>query len=537
MNKRTAALAAIALAIVILPALAQIPDSGPPKPEELVVAFNALELQLDPHHAIYSAEAQVFTACYEGLFSYDPNSLDPVKALCRSFTRSQDGKTYTFYIRDEALWSDGTSILARDFRDAWLRALDPTTKADYVEFFDVIVGAHDYRTGKNNSPASVGISVIDNKILQVKLESRADYFTRLLCHHAFSPIPPSMLAAKNWKAALPFTVNGAYTIKSLDSSGLLMVKNERYWDAASVKIPRIRAIFTDDDADVTRRFDDGSIHWLAGPMDLKALLAQGSLQVGLMFSTHYWFFDSGLAPWSDRDVRRGLALLLPWDLLRAKEKYLAPAKTLVLPFAGYQSAKGIEGANLAEGMSLLEKSGHKNGSGLPAMTILVPQGGDDGARVATLMKEAWEKLPDLTVDIKTVPASGYFSLVRAGPVAGGWTLASTSWIGDFSDPLAFLQMWAADSNLNDARFDDPDFDRLLDAAAAKTGSERLDALALAETRLLSGAAVLPLYHSLAANVIDTDFIDGWYPNALDIHPFKYLVFGERKVRSNVAMAR
>ncbi len=49
--------------------------------------------------------------------------------------------------------------------------------------------------------------------------------------------------------------------------------------------------------------------------------------------------------------------------------------------------------------------------------------------------------------------------------------------------------------------------------------------------------MLPIYHSLAANVIDTDYIDGWYPNALDIHPFKYLAFGERKIRSNVAVLR
>ena len=529
------ALAALILAMAVAPLVAQAAGDESPKPEEFVVAFNVLNLQLDPHHSIYSAEAQIFTAVYEGLFAYDPNSLDPVKAACRSYSRSQDGKTYTFYIRDDANWSDGSPLLSRDFRDAWLRALDPKTRADYGEFFDVIAGGHDYRSGKSADPSSVGISVIADKILQVKLESKADYFTRLLCHHSFSPIHPSMLTAKDWRAALPFPVDGPYTIKSFDSSGLLMVRNEKYWDAASVKIPRIRAIFTDDEADATRRFDDGTIHWLAGPMDFKALLAEGSIQVGLMFSTHYWFFDCGRNPWNDRDLRRALALLLPWDDLRSKDKYLAPAKTLVLPFASYQSAKGIVAADQEEAMRLLEKSGHKNGAGLPPMVLLVPEGGDDAIRVTTLIKDAWDKLPDLTVELKTVPAASYFSVVRSGPEAGGWTLASTSWIGDFSDPLAFLQMWAADSNLNDASLADPEYDRLLASAAAKSGTERLDALGLAETRLLSGAAVLPMYHSLAANVVDPDFVTGWYSNALDIHPFKYLAFGERRLRSNVAV--
>jgi oligopeptide transport system substrate-binding protein len=141
------------------------------------------------------------------------------------------------------------------------------------------------------------------------------------------------------------------------------------------------------------------------------------------------------------------------------------------------------------------------------------------------------------VTLKTVPAAKYFDLVRSGPVAGGWTVASTSWIGDFVDPLAFLQMWASDSNLNDARLSDPEFDRLLGAAAQKTGEDRLAALSLAEVRLLSGAAVLPIHYSLSSSVIDTDYIDGWYTNVLDVHPFKYLSFGTRSVRSNVAAAR
>jgi ABC-type oligopeptide transport system, periplasmic component len=529
---------ALLLATAALAGAAQGSDEGTvAKPEELVVAFNVLDFQFDPHHSIYSAEAQVFTASYEGLFSYDPNSLDPVRAACRSFTKSQDGKTYTFYIRDDARWSDGSPLLARDFRDAWLRAIDPKTRADYGEFFDIISGAHDYRTGASSDPDSVGISVIDDRILQVKLASKADYFTRLLCHHSFSPIHPSMLAAKDWRAAFPFPTNGPYAFKSFDDSGLLMVKNAYYWDAKSVQIPRIRAIFTDDDVDATHRFDDGSIHWLAGPMNFETLLGQGSVQIGLMFSTHYWFFDCSSAPWSDPDVRRGLALLLPWDELRSKDKYVAPASTLVLPFTSYQSAKGITEANKDEAMSLLEKSGHKDGAGLPPITLLAPEGGEDAKRVADLMKDAWEKLPGLKVELKSVPAASYFSTVRAGAKAGGWTLASTSWIGDFADPLAFLQMWSSDSNLNDSGLADAEYDSLLDQAAQKTQDDRLDALAKAETRLLSGAAVLPLYHSLAANVIDTDYIDGWYPNALDIHPFKYLAFGERRIRANVAVLR
>jgi peptide/nickel transport system substrate-binding protein/oligopeptide transport system substrate-binding protein len=502
---------------------------------EFVVAFNDLNVQLDPHHAIFSSEAQIFTALYEGLFSYDPDTTNPVKAVCRSYKLSQDGLVYTFHLRDEARWSDGTPVLARDFKDAWLRALDPRTKADYVEFYDIIEGAYEYRTGKSKDPSAVGVSVIDERILQVKLKYRADYFTRLLCHHSFSPIHPSMLGVNDWRKAVPYPVNGPYRFVSFTGE-LVLEKNDAYWDADSVKIPRLRAVFTDDDKAASMRFDDGDIHWLAGPTDFDTLLSRSSIQWGLMFGTHYWFFDCSAKPWNSRDIRRALALLLPLDELRSKDIYISPAQTLVLPYTNYRDAKGISARDAEEAKRLLKNAGHEDGKGLPEITVLIAQESEDNKRIAELIKSSWEALPNLRITIRSVPASDYFDLVRAGPAQGGWTVASMSWIGDFADPLAFLQMWGSDSSLNDSRYADPEFDRLLAQAAQKTGTERLKALAEAETYLLEGAAVLPINYSISANVIDTDYIDGWYNNMLDIHPFKYLAFGERSVRPNVATA-
>jgi peptide/nickel transport system substrate-binding protein/oligopeptide transport system substrate-binding protein len=505
-------------------------------PSEFVVAFNDFAPELDPHHSIYSAEAQIFTATYEGLFSYDPSSLEPVRAACRSFVRSRDGLTWTFNIREEAIWSDGTPLLARDFRDAWLRAISPAEGADYASFFDVIAGARDFRLGKNRDPASVGVSVVADKVLQVKLAAPAAYFSRLLCHHSFSPVHPSLLADPSRFGRLPFPVNGPYTPRSLKDGELILEKNERYWDADSVQLPRIRAIFTDDEAGVTARFDAGEIHWLAGPMDLEKLVDEASLQASPMFGTQYWFWDAGDPVWKKAELRRALALLLPWEEIRSREEYLIPADTLVLPYEGYDAATGIEAADEAAARELLAAAGHPDGTGLPPLVIILPEGGDDSLRVARIMKEAWERLPGFSVTLKTVPAGAYFDIVRTGPEAGGYDLALTTWIGDFADPLAFLQMWSSDSNLNDGGYADPEFDRLLAAAAPLEGQDRLTALAKAETRLLSGAACLPLYHSIAVNVVDSGWIEGWYANALDLHPFKYLGFGQRKIRPNVVRA-
>ncbi|MFZ2913399.1 MAG: peptide ABC transporter substrate-binding protein [Rectinemataceae bacterium] len=502
---------------------------------EFVTVFNAARPELDPHRAIYSNEAQVFTALYEGLFSYDPSSLEPVRAAVASWSRSKDGLVYDFDLRQEARWSDGSPLLASDFRDSWLRIL--SMNADYAAFFDIISGARDYRGGKTSDASKVGIKALSDKRLEVTLEAPAAYFTRLLCHHSFAPIHPSMLEAEDWSASLPFPVNGPYRFASgtqeASSGDMVLEKNPEYWDAASVAISTLRLVFTDDDTVASAMFDGGQADWLAGPGDLDVLLRQDAIQINPMFATHYWFFDSATGPWKDARIRRALALLLPWDELRNTEQYLIPASTLVLPMPGYSDVKGIETENRPEALGLLAEAGYPEGSGLPAVRIAFVDG-KDARRVTGLMKKAWESLPGLKVELVVMPASRYYDQIGKGPEKGNFTLAHTTWIGDFADPVAFLQMWTTGSSLNDADFSNPKYDTLLAGSQAKEGKERFALLAEAENILLQDAVVLPFYHGFAVSVIDAEYIQGWYQNALDIHPYKAFRFGTPTIRPNVA---
>ncbi len=505
------------------------------RPESFVTVLDDVDIQFDPQRSIFTSEAQIFTALYEGLFSYDPSTLDPVKALCKSYVRSADARTYTFEIRDTATWSDGSPILALDFVNSWLRAIDPVTKADYSSFFDIIEGVKEFRTGKSRDISKIGVKALSDKKLEVRLIAPAPWFTRLLCHHSFAPIHPSMLTVRDWTKALPFPTSGPYTFKSYTRGRLELSANARYWDAASVAISRLDFVFTDDEKEASRMFDDGEAHWLAGPMDLEALLSRGAILYNPLFATNYWFFSSSVKPWDDARVRRALALLLPWDKLRSKDSYPLPASTLVLPLGGYEGVEGLGKQDRAGALSLLSEAGFPEGKGLPPLTILAPSG-KDSQRVAGLMKSAWESLPAITVKIRTVSSADYFAVSRKGIRTGEFTLAQSTWIGDFADPLAFLQLWVSDSNLNDSGYSDPDYDALIASSSGAEDGDRFEMLKKAETKLLESAALMPMYHGLSINVIDVDYIEGWYTNPLDIHPYKYLRFGERKISSNVADA-
>jgi len=529
-HKKTLSSLCLLLCCALLPLAAQ---------EELVTACNSISVEFNPHHSIYAMEAQLFTATYEGLFSYDPQTLEPVNAACESYKVSPNGLVYTFTLRSDARWSDGSQLKAADFRSAWLELLNPKDKADYASFCDIISGARSYRLGKNRNQNSVGIKALDDRTLEVTLSSPAAYFTRLLCHHSFSPVHPSLLGIRDWSARLPFPVDGPYTIVSYKAGRdgeLILQKNDNYWDAKNVQIPKLKIILSDDDEEATRLYNNGEINWLSGPMKLDSVLAKDDIQASPMFSTQYWYFNCSQKPWNSADLRRGLALILPWKEIRSADVYPIPASTLVLPLSGYEDAKGIENADPAAGKELVAKSGHRDGRGLPPLVILVPEGGSDAVRVAGIMKKAWEEaLPSLKVDIETVAGDAYFARLRSGPTKGRYTMGLTAWIGDFADPYAFLGMFTTNSNLNDAGYKNRDYDSLLAKAEAEGRAQRFKTLAQAESKLLADAAVLPLYHNLAVNVIDPNYIVGWYDNALDIHPFKYMHFGTKQSGPNVAL--
>ena len=519
--KHSPAVIAIALAFAISPAAGS--------DRELVVGMGRYDVELNPYKSIYAHEMQIFTALYEGLFSYDPQSLDPVRAQAESFEKSADGKTWTFRLRPDAAWSDGTPVTATDFVESWLYLLRPETKAEYAVFFDIVKGAKAYRTGKNRTPGSVGLRAVDERTLVVELVTPAAYFTRLLCHSAFVPVHSSLRGVRAWK---PSSVigNGPYALSSMDESAMVMTKSATYWDAARVAVPAVRVRFIETKEEATSLFNDGDIDWLTDMADLDALLATDSIQFAPMFATGYYFWNASRRPWNDARVRRALALLVPWDAVRTADSYYAPTSVLVLPFAGYESPEGIAGRNEEEALRLLAKAGYPEGKGLPPLRFVTYESDTHDANIA-VMEEAWKRV-GLSVERVEVPDGTAIRDIRQE----GYTMSFTSWIGDFADPAAFLLMWTGDSGLNESGYRSREYDALIARSMNEEGPARLATLAEAEAKLLSDAPLLPLYHSVSFNVIDAESITGWYNNPLDMHPFKALGFGSPKARPYVAVA-
>jgi peptide/nickel transport system substrate-binding protein/oligopeptide transport system substrate-binding protein len=482
--------------------------------EELTVGFSAGVWELDFRKSFLANEAQMFTALYEGLFSYHPFTMEPIPAAASRWSVSEDKTEWTFTIRETARYWNGDPVLSHHFKSAWL-SLIAMEDSPYSSLFDIIKGVKEYRNGEADEE-DVGIECPDSWTLVVKLNAPASFFASMLCHHAFSPIHPDMLKQEDWTSQPPLSNGPFYIVEKTDNS-VVLARNELYWDAANVELKRLVFRFSEDGEEAADIWNTGEARWISGDVNLESLDDNRGLVVNPMFATHYYFIRSEREPWNDWRLRRALSISLPWEEIR--EGHFMPAETLIYPIPGYPEVKGASEQLLDEARQLLVDAGFAQGVGLPELVIRITQS-EDAQRIAGIMAKTWKESLGIPVKVEVIPFERYFLSLKED----NYDVASSTWIGDFADPYTFLQMWTNSSNLNDAKLNDEDYETLIDESMTQDGAERWETLAEAEKLLIDRGTVLPISHSPAVNIVDLDEIAGWFPNALDIHPFKYLFF-------------
>ena len=158
------------------------------------------------------------------------------RSQAKSHTLSEDGKTYTFTLRDDLKWSDGVALKAEDFVYSWNRAVSPATAADYEYMFDVIDGydVPEPKEGEDPVEKILNVKATDDKTLVVTLTTLTPYFHELCAFPAFSPVRKDIIEANGEKWATTtatYIGNGAYKMTEwVPGSHITYTKNENYWD-------------------------------------------------------------------------------------------------------------------------------------------------------------------------------------------------------------------------------------------------------------------------------------------------------------------
>lgn len=438
------------------------------------------DIILNPYTASDSNSIVIMLNLYEGLFEYDHTTSEAKPALVEKYSTSEDGLTWTFYLRS-AKFSDGAEITSKTFADSWNYMIGGPL-ASNLDF----VGRTD--TGK------LDIQTPEKNVLVVNLKYPVPYLPSLLCQ-------PCLAAIKDTTS-----YSGAYTLQSQSDELIKLRMNPYYWDA--VKTDFVDILIGEDN--YKQEFLNGNIQWsMAALSD-----ASDYMVLSRLYATTFFYFSAKEGAYADENIRKALIDVIPWDIIRSVQGSLLESSSIV-PESGLQ-------ANISDDILwLLAAGGYPYGEkALPVINMAITRGAQN-AQVAELIAELWSKTLGITVILNTVPLTVFASTPELNP----YDFCTITWIGDYFDPMAFLQLFASDSSFNLANFSNEEYDALLDAATnAADEVTRKDLLLQAEQVLLDSGVVIPMSTAFATNFVRNDLISGWETNPLDIHPFKEISF-------------
>jgi oligopeptide transport system substrate-binding protein len=328
---------------------------------------------------------------------------------------------------------------------------------------------------------------------------------------------------KDWVKPGKMVSNGPYVLSEWKpQEKVVVVKNNKYWDAKNVSLKKVTFIANDDINVGYNLYKSGAADWTeAVPLELMdEVKLRKDFHVAPQYGTYYFIYNTTRKPLDDARVRKALAMAINKDDLvnKVTRGGQIPANSLVPPSTGYTPAKGYN-FDPAAARKLLAEAGYPDGKNFPAFTILYNTSSSHKS-IAEFIQAQWKV--NLGIDVSLMNQE-WGTYLDTRSQSHNFDIARAGWIGDYLDPSTFLEMFITGGTQNDGLYTNPKYDELLNKARVASGTERFQYLMDAEKILIDeDMAVLPLYFYVTQNLIDLDKWDGWYANPLNIHPWKFI---------------
>jgi oligopeptide transport system substrate-binding protein len=485
---------------------------------------------LDPHKTSTVYEAHILRDLFEGLVMQDKDA-NVIPGAAESWTVSDDGKVYTFRLRQDAVWSDGSPVTAEDFVYSFRRLQDPATAAEYASMLYVIQGAESVNTG-SGKPEDMGVRAIDDRTLEITLNAPTPYFIEMLTHQAAYPVNRASIEklGPDWIKPGNLVSNGAYTLAEfVPNDHIRLVKNPKFHDAANVQIDVVNYIPTEDRSTAIKRFEAGEIdtnddiptEQLA---ELKARFGD-QLRIGPYLGTYYYAIRTDKEPWSNPKLRRAISMAIDRDFLAEKvwQNSMLPGYSMVPPGIEGYSAALADFAEMSqfdredEAKKILEELGYTPDN--PLRLEIRYNTSENHKNTAVASQEQLKPLGVEVTMVNTDTKTHYGHLEQKGD----FDVARAGWIADYKDPETFLGISRKASGNNYSNYDSPKFEELMNqaAAAGDKPEERLKLLGEAERVLIDDVGQIPLLYYSYKNLVSPK-ITGFDENVMDVHPTRFI---------------
>lgn len=492
---------------------------------------------LDQSQTSIDIEAFIVKDLYEGLTVYDADG-KIVPGAAESWTVSDDGLVYTFKLRADAKWSDGSPVTAEDFVFSMRRVEDPKTAAGYANILYPIKNAQKVNKGEAKLE-ELGVKSVDEKTLEITLEQPTPFFIELLSHQTALPINKASFEKNGAEFVKPGKLvgNGAFKLtEHVPNDHLTVVKNENYWDAANVKLDKVIFYPIDDQAANVRRYEAGELdlvyNFSSDQIDRLRAANPKQVHVTPAAATYYYPFDTRTEPFNDVRVRRALSMSVDRDFL-ANEIYdgtKLPVYSLVPPgLESYGDPEKPDFAGLSQldredkAVELMKEAGYGEG-GKPLNIELRYNTNPNHERVATAVADMWKKTFGATVTLMNLDISSHYAYLQEG---GKFNVARAGWTADYADAENFLNLnVSTNKTFNYGHYENPEFDALMKKSyAERDPAARSKILHEAEALIARDQPIAPLMND--ANLwLVADKVKGWGDNPNNEHLSKYLSIAE-----------
>ena len=526
---------------------------------------------LDPARMSWMQDIRAALTLWEGLATYHPKTSVPIAGVAYLPPKiSEDGRVYTFQLRPEARWSNGDPVTAHDFVYAWRRAMEPGTAADYVELLFLINGARDYFQWRNQAieqsvtdleahwqqanayfDEHVGIKAIDKHTLEVELVRPTHYFVDLCAFSTFLPLHRNsveqfreeapdghLFYGTQWVKPQHLVANGPFMMADWQfKRRLRMVKNPYYWDAQNVSLNVIDMLDIESIESAFLMYEAGEIDWLS---DLSlsfqhALVEQAQhgqrddIHSIHTFGTYFYNLncletlpDGTPNPLSEPKLRLALNLAVDKEAIVNEVTRLGQrvATTFIPPqgIPNYLSPSGLA-YDPKRARALFSEAGFPDGKNFPPLDLLYNTGfrHEDTAQAIARM---WQRELGIEVRLRGQESKTF----REEKQKHRFMVCRASWVGDYTDPTTFLDMFVADNGNNDSAYRNPQYDTLIQQAAETADSTaRMRLYRQAETILVEqDMPLLPIYHHVNQFAFRSDQVEGLHLNPRLMTMLKYV---------------
>ena len=453
----------------------------------------------DPGIAEDTTSSTIITATFEGLTRVGKDN-KVHEAAAESYTVSEDGKKYTFKIRDNK-WSNGDAVTAKDFEFAWKRALDPKTASNYAYQLYYVKGAEAYNKG-TGKVEDVGVKAVDDKTLEVELNNPTPFFLELVAFKTYFPVNQKVVEGNEKWAMDAKTIvgNGPFKMETWEhKSKLVVVKNDNYWDKDNVKLDKIEFSMVEDENTELSMFENGELDWAGSPTSalptdaIPALKESGKMTTQPIAGTYFYRFNTEKAPFNNAKIRKAFAYAIDRqglidNILQAGQ---LPATgyipmSMALNKDGYFKDKDLEAAK-----KMLEEGMKEAGiSKFPAITLSYNTS-EGHKKIAEAIQDQWKKNLGVDVKLENKEWKVYLDDVHQGK----YQVARAGWLGDFNDPINFLELYKdKKGGNNDTNWENPKYKELLNQSALEQDPAKRSAiLAEAEQILMDEMPIMPIY--------------------------------------------